>query len=265
MAVAERRDTVIDVRRELSSEQLRDVQEAFDPLTRARLDSVGVGAAWRCLVVGAGRSSIVRWLAGRVGALGRVVAADYDMTFTVGDCENVEVRVQDVMADPPERDAYDLAHSRHVLMATGDPRAALGHMVSSLRPGGWLVVEEGDFDEPVVVTREHPAAGAFERVWHAMTAFLSESMDVRFGTRLPRLGWGLALTDFHTQATRTYSPGGDAGPMAMKLAVEMFRDQLLATTALWEDDLDMATAALEDPSFVCGTPVSFALFGRKPE
>jgi hypothetical protein len=40
---------------------------------------------------------------------------------------------------------------------------------------------------------------------------------------------------------------------------------LLASTALWEDDLDLATAALADPSFVCGTPLSYAIFGRKAE
>jgi hypothetical protein len=138
-------------------------------------------------------------------------------------------------------------------------------MIESLRPGGWLVVEEGDFDEPVVVTREHPGAGAFERVWHAMTAFLSDSMDVRYGSRLPRIGWGLGLVDFHTEAVRTFSPGGDPGLLAMKMAVDLFRDQLLSSTALWEDDLDIATAALEDPSFVCGTPLSYAIFGRKRE
>jgi len=71
--------------------------------------------------------------------------------------------------------------------------------------------------------------------------------------------------DFHTEAVRTFSPGGDPGLLAMKMAVEMFRDQLLGSTALWEDDLDFATAALEDPSFVCGTPLSYAIFGRKPE
>jgi hypothetical protein len=88
-------------------------------------------------------------------------------------------------------------------------------------------------------------------------------MDVRYGTRLPRIGWCLGLDDFRTEATRTYSPGGEPGPMAMKLALDMFREQLLESTALWEDDLDMATAALEDPSFVCGTPMSYAIFGRK--
>jgi len=255
-----RRD-YLDIRRELQSDRLRDVQAAFDPTTATRLDSVGVDTGWRCLIVGAGRGSIARWLASRVGPLGRVVTADDDPV--AGDA-CVESLAHDIGAGPVSPRGYDLAHSRHILMTMGNACAALQNMIESLRPGGWLVVEEGDFDEPSIVTREHPAAGSVERVWHAMTAFLSESMDVRFGTRLPRIGWSLGLEEFHTEATRTYSPGGDAGPMAMKLAVEMFRDQLLGGTALWEDDLDMATAALEDPSFVCGSPMSYAIIGRRP-
>jgi len=251
----------LDIRRELASERLQDVQAAFDPLTTARLDSVGVDVGWSCLIVGAGRGSLARWLSSRVGDAGCVVAADDEPLAVDAGASSI---VHDIGAGPVPGAGFDLVHSRHVLMTMADGRKALGHMLESLRPGGFLVVEEGDFDEPSIVTREHPAAGAVERVWHAMTAFLSESMDVRFGTRLPRFGWGLGLEEFHTEATRTYSPGGDPGPMAMKLAVEMFRDQLLGATALWEDDLDMATAALEDPSFVCGSPMSYAIIGRRP-
>jgi SAM-dependent methyltransferase len=242
MIVASRRR--IDVRRELGSVGLADVQAAFDPLTKARLESAGVGAGWRCLVVGTGRGSIAAWLRSLVAPAGEVVAVD------------------DVQCDV-EPGGFDLAHSRHVLMTAADPAAALDRMVGALRPGGRLVVEEGDFDEPRVVTREHPAAGAFERVWHATTAFLSESMDVRLGARLPRAGLALGLDDYHVECTHTYSPGGDPGPMAMRIAVEMFRDRLLEATALWEDDLDLATAALEDPSFVCAGPTSYAIFGRR--
>ena len=255
-----RRD-YLDIRRELQSDRLRDVQAAFDPTTATRLDSVGVDTGWRCLVVGAGRGSIARWLSSRVGPLGGVVVADDEPAPADAAVETI---AHDIAIAPVPPGGYDLAHSRHILMTMSNACAALENMIESLRPGGWLVVEEGDFDEPAVVTREHPAAGSVERVWHAMTAFLSESMDVGFGTRLPRMGWGLHLEEFYTEATRTYSPGGDPGPMAMKLAVEMFRDQLLGATALWEDDLDMATAALEDPSFVCGSPMSYAIIGRRP-
>ena len=253
----------LDIRREFSSERLHDVQAAFDPLTATRLESIGICEGWTCLIVGGGRAAMARWISSRIGPSGRVVVADADMSLDSAKPSEFETRPDDIRTGPVDGDAYDVAHSRHLLMAMKEPQPALEHMVASLRPGGWLVVEEGDFDEPAVVTREHPAAGAFERVWHAMTVFLSGSMDVRYGTRLPRIGSCLGLDDFRVESTRTYSPGGEPGPMAMKLAMDMFRDQLLASTAHWEDDLVLATAALEDPSFVCGTPMSYAVFGRK--
>jgi hypothetical protein len=251
----------LDIRRELASDRLRDVQAAFDPLTITRLESTGIDPGWHTLIVGAGRGSLAQWLSGRVGPTGCVLVADDEEHPADA---NTEAIVHDIAESPVRPGGFDLVHSRHILMTMGDPRTALENMIASLCPGGWLVVEEGDFDEPSVVTREHPAAGSVERVWHAMTAFLSGSMDVRFGSRLPRMGWGLGLDGFHTEATRTYSPGGDAGPMAMCMAIDLFRDQLLGSTALWEDDLDMAASALEDPSFVCGSPTSYAIIGRKP-
>src|SRR5713226_708066 len=106
----------LDVRTELSSERLSDVQSAFDPMTISRLESVRVDTGWRCLVVGAGRSSLVRWLADRVGELGHVVAADVEVS-AVGSFSqpNIEVRAHDIVASGVEPGAYDLAHSRHVL------------------------------------------------------------------------------------------------------------------------------------------------------
>jgi len=262
MVLAEQ-NAYVDIRRALASDRLREVQQSFDALTITRLNSLGVDTGWRCLVVGSGRGSIARWLSERVGELGRIVLAELDPSDNIE--SNVETRVHDIVEDPMERDTYDLAYSRYVLMTVGDPHRALDNMIASLRPGGWLVVEEGDFGEPMVITREHPAAGAFERVWHAMTAFLADSMDARYGTKLPRIGGGLGLDELHTEATRAFNAGGANAPTAMKVALDVFRPFLLSSTAVWEDDLDLASAALEDPSFVCGSPTSYVMLGRKPE
>jgi hypothetical protein len=41
-----------------------------DGITMRYLDALGVSSGWRCIDVGAGRGSIARWLAERVGPLG---------------------------------------------------------------------------------------------------------------------------------------------------------------------------------------------------
>src|SRR5207302_346506 len=107
-----RRD-YLDIRRELQSDRLRDVQAAFDPTTATRLDSVGVDTGWRCLVVGAGRGSIARWLSSRVGPLGGVVVADDEPAPADAAVETI---AHDIAIAPVPPGGYDLAHSRHILM-----------------------------------------------------------------------------------------------------------------------------------------------------
>jgi predicted O-methyltransferase YrrM len=71
-AAAQARDALV---------RLRLMEAECDPPTFRYLDAIGVGAGWRCLEVGAGAGSVVRWLSGRVGPRGRVVAVDIDPRF----------------------------------------------------------------------------------------------------------------------------------------------------------------------------------------
>jgi predicted O-methyltransferase YrrM len=80
--------------------RLRLIEAEQDPQTFRYLDGIGVGAGWRCLEVGAGAGSVVRWLSERVGTEGRVVAVDLDPRFLGDLCEpNVEVRRCDITSD----------------------------------------------------------------------------------------------------------------------------------------------------------------------
>src|ERR1700758_3786464 len=78
-------------------ERLKLIEAAFDAHTFRHLDTIGVEIGWRCLEVGAGAGSVVRGLSERVGATGKVVAADIDPRF-IGDLQqaNIEVRRCDI-------------------------------------------------------------------------------------------------------------------------------------------------------------------------
>lgn len=120
--------------------RLRLLEAEFDPRTFRYLDAIGVGAGWRCLEVGAGGGSVVRWLCEQVGPEGHVVAADIDPRF-LDDVRkpNVEVRRCDITRDEIELGFYDLVHCRFLLMHLDDPADVLRRMAAALRPGGWLV------------------------------------------------------------------------------------------------------------------------------
>jgi len=254
-----------DIARDFESERLLNIQAALDPLTKRRLDFVGIGPGWRCLEVGAGRGSIARWLGQTVAPRGRVVATDIDLRL-LDHVEGpyVELREHDITVDELEPESYNLVHCRLVLMHLADPELALERMVSALCPGGWLVVEEAMFTEPIFVTREHLAAGAVERVYAAVKEFLSQFMDLGFGQKVVHMVAELGLEEFSAEQTRFYAPGGHPAPIANMMTWEMFREPLLASGAVAPDDLDVASAAMQDPSFIGSGASLFGAFGRKP-
>src|SRR5262245_38238895 len=89
---------------ELERTRLRERE--MDPATIRRFMALGVSQGWRCLEVGAGGGSIVRWLADHVGSTGRVVVIDIDTRFLEDlDLPNVEVRCQDITSNELEADA----------------------------------------------------------------------------------------------------------------------------------------------------------------
>jgi SAM-dependent methyltransferase len=132
---------------ELEPRRLQLLEQHADPTSVRRLEATGVGGGWACLEVGAGRGSIARWLAERVGPSGSVLALDLD-TSLLGALEqeaNVEVVCGDVLDVELPEGSLDLVHTRLVLMHIPERRRALERLVSWLRPGGWLVVEELDW------------------------------------------------------------------------------------------------------------------------
>ncbi|MGH3879601.1 MAG: methyltransferase domain-containing protein [Actinophytocola sp.] len=165
--------------------------ELFDPWTFRHLDGLGLGEGWRCWEVGAGGSSVPRGLADRVGASGRVLATDIDVSWTTPAAGGVlEVRRHDVTRDPPPAETFDLVHARLVLVHLADREAALRSMIGALRPGGWLVLEDADPAlQPLSCPDEHgPAEQLANRLRRAFRTLLTgRGADLSYGRKLPRL------------------------------------------------------------------------------
>jgi len=126
-------------------DRLQLLENSMDPMTEQRLDKVGVGPGWHCLEVGAGAGSVVRMIAERVGADGRVLAVDLQPALLDDlDVANVEVRQLDVVTGELPEAAFDLVHTRAVLMHIGQRDQVLPKLVKALRPGGTLLLEEVD-------------------------------------------------------------------------------------------------------------------------
>jgi trans-aconitate methyltransferase len=128
------------------SRRLQLLEERLDPLTKRRIQRLGVGQGARCLEIGGGRGSITRWLSEVVGPAGRVIATDLQLGFlTEIAASNVDVVRHDIRTGAFPPGSFDLIHTRAVLMHISPGVDLLQRMVTWLAPGGWLVLEEPDF------------------------------------------------------------------------------------------------------------------------
>ena len=178
-----------------------------DASSRRRVESLGVERGWSCLEIGAGCGSIARWLADRVAPEGRVLATDVDprqigrLRRSAG--ANLEVRRHDVGRDPLPEASFDLVYARCVLLFVPDFESAVASLISALKPGGWIVLEE--FDVTLIGSRSWPIAdpvvrARFDRVKEATRAVLREQdTKLDLGRHLHRLLTGGGLAYVHLE------------------------------------------------------------------
>ena len=191
-------------RHEAEDDRLGLLERIFDPLSRRRRELVRPG--WRCLEVGAGRGSMAVWLAEQVGESGHVVATDIDLTYLQRlNRPNLEVRKHNILEDPLdalEPGSFDLVSSRLMLFwLAGKQELAIRRMVECLRPGGWLVDEDGDWGTIAPVDPSHPYSAQYDRIHRGGEWWTSRGYDPIFGRKLPILFERCGLENISHAAT----------------------------------------------------------------
>jgi SAM-dependent methyltransferase len=244
--------------------RLGSLEAALDPGTIRHLSDLGVGPSWRCLEVGAGAGSIAWWLAERVAPGGSVVAVDLQTTLLERLAHpGLEVRRHDVVAEALPTGDFDLVHARWVLHWPAGRATAIGHMVEALRPGGLLLAEEPDFGS-LFDALPDPLRSVVVAALDALEE-MSGGMDCRYGRRLhPNLA-AAGLVELRAEGRAHLIRGADdaSGAAWLRLTVEKVRGPLIAH-GIDEARMDGALALLDDPSFSVPSPLTLAVWGRRP-
>lgn len=229
-------------------ERLQAIEHLFDPTSRQRLQSTGITTNWKCLEVGAGAGSITRWMASVVGESGGIVAVDLDTRFIANiEFNNVEVLEGDIRHLPIENHAFDLVHTRYVLIHIPDFQVALSRLLDFVKPGGWMVIEEPDFAAARAISGEECAYQSVNKVNQAiLQMFAARGMDYSLGVKLPAILQTYGLQPVSVAVDTHLCKGDSDIATMMKMSTLQLAEKYIATGAATQTDIDHYGRFAED-------------------
>jgi SAM-dependent methyltransferase len=264
--VTNRERYLLDNQQVEASERFDALSALFNPSTFRHIERLGISPGWRVWEVGAGGPSGPAWLAEQVAPDGCVLATDIDTSWIEVHGTGYEVQRHDVGTEPAPGGDFDLVHARLVLVHVPERAQALASMISALRPGGRLLLEEADPGLQQLVCPDE--WGADQRLANMLklafrTLLAERGVDLAYGRTLPRMLRAAGLTDVQCDA---YFPmGGPACDELERATVEQIRHRLvdggLATHAQVEQHLANIAAGQLD----LATSPMVSAWGRRPE
>lgn len=251
-------------------EGLTTVEALLDPGTTKILSAIGVGSGMRCLEVGAGAGSIARWLVERACPQGEVVATDVDTRhLSRRSHPGIRVLQHDITIDDLPDRYFDLVHARLVLSYLADRTEVLKRLATACRPGGWVVVEDLDWQGTAGPhTAVHPAR--LSSLWVTLVAAVLRYLtmtgyDNLYGRRLHGAMLATCLTDVDAAGRTRLARGGTRGARFYRHLVRRLSGGLVAAGLVSEQEIHDGLAALDDPEFAVLLPVTVAAWGRRPQ
>lgn len=244
-----------------SHEQHRCLAAAYDPRTTDWLARTGIGPGWHCLEVGAGGGSVARWLAGRVAPTGSVLATDIK-PHHIPETDGLTAIQHDVVRDPLPEGRFDLIHARLVLIHLPDRLRVLDKLVRSLKPGGWLQLDE--FDISYGPALHGPGAVLYERFLTAKANVMRAAGALgTWGRHAGGAMWDAGLVDVESYPHVELWDANSPGLHLLAHHTRHLRDALVAQ-GMTDEDLAEVRAVMADPDFRACSCVFYTVRGRRP-
>lgn len=263
--VAGDRTYLLDNQQEEAGLRFEALSRLFDEATFRRATALGLGPGWRVWEVGAGGPSVPSGFARMVDPAGSVLATDIDPSWLETRAVGFDVRRHDVGSDEPPGDGFDLVHARLVLVHVTNREGAIASMVSALRPGGWLFLEEADPAlQPLACPDERgPAERLANRLRDGFRTLMAQrGVDLALGRTLPRRLRELGLEDVRAEAF--FPLGGPVSATLERATVAQIGDRLVGAGLATPQELKQHLANVASGDLVLTTAPMIAASGRKP-
>jgi SAM-dependent methyltransferase len=242
--------------------RLLHLAETYDPRTRAVITRLGIGPGWRCLDVGAGAGTIGRWMAEQVGPTGRVLATDVDPRFLPPSSGVLETAHHDVVNEPLPVAAFDLINARSILQHLAQREVVLDKLIAALAPGGWIVVQDGDWIQFDAQELPEPFRSVVE-VMHGDNA-ARHGADLYWGRRLLPALRARGLDDVRAEGTVITMVAGEPSAETFVKVLDRAVPRLLEIGPFDLPTLQLAIAQARTPGFAFLSPTYMIAWGRAP-
>jgi ubiquinone/menaquinone biosynthesis C-methylase UbiE len=253
-----------------SGQRFASLETLYDPWTIQHLEVTGIGPGWQCWEVGGGGGGVAVWLAEQCGSSGHVLVTDIDPRFLREraslDQPNVEIRHHDISVDPLPSQVFDLIHARLVLGHVPKREQALERMITALKPGGWLMVE--DFDQGLIdlsyPTRDVKASILYQKMQAALAHVMKvHNVDLAWGRNLYQRLRAHGLTNIGMEGYLILREGRSPGARHATANFEQIREEAVSTGLITQDEVEHLLHLLDTPDFAFGAPVMFTAWGRR--
>ncbi len=204
---------------------LRDLAyEVLEPYSQSFLTQSGLSEGMRVLEVGCGAGSMTPWLSRKVGLSGRLVALDINaqevecarqkvMESGLDNADFISTSVEKIMAIGRN---FDFIYGRFILMQVQNPLEVLERLISCLRPGGIIALDEPNQEADFAL----PPCPPCERANRLFMEYADHlGLDFRIGDNLYPMLLRLGVRIKVARACQPIFP--------MRLAIQMFTHGLL--------------------------------------
>jgi SAM-dependent methyltransferase len=242
-------------------EQKRLLRQAleYEPQSSWLLDQLGMQPGWHVVDFGCGPIGILNLLAERVGNSGSVIGIERERRFVdaartelaVRNLRNVQIKQVNALSSGLDRGAFDLVHERLLLVNIQERATLINEMVSLLRPGGVIALEDVD-DITYTCSPMHPSwtvlFDTFQRAFHA------DGGKAHIGRELCGYLYDAGVRNIKVKVHVDVISPEDPRRTTLLSLIDSLRDKIIDQEILTEDELERhrkaVTSHLMEPTTV---------------
>ena len=247
--------------------------DLFRDDARDMLARIGDGRGLRVLDLCCGTGGITDVLSEWVGATGTVIGADLD-TQKLGyarewadglGLENVTFVQANAFDSGLEPQSFDLVHTRFAISVIQDGIGILDHMLTLVRPGGVVCVEEVNVTS---MECDPPTDDWHKAVQVMRDTFTAIGADVKIGLTLPRVVREKGVMDVEVNLCTHAQGPADPMTMHVPLTLVAMRDSITSNGLMEGEELDALITRVADhvarPDTMTFTFTMIQVVGRVP-